>query len=413
MPQKKKWTVMVWMAGDNDLEDFGTGDIGELKRVGSTKDVHVVAQLDRMDDNCTRRYYLRKGTSIDADAVAELDETNTGDPRVAVDFFTWAMKTYPAQRYLTVIWNHGSGIDETDVYKRAAARGVSVVRGARPSSTVVPRERVRAITTRKFRRALFSTTIEAAVTNRAIAYDDTAADFLDNVELKRVLAQVKKKVGRKIDLVGFDACLMNMVEVAYQLRQDVALIVGSQETEPGDGWPYDKVLADLAAKPTMTPAELGKKIVQRYAASYASDSVTQSLLDLERLTPLATAIDKLAVALVKAIKQPVEFAGVTKAIRDAQHFQDTRDFIDLHDLCAHLCKRVKDPAVQSAASATMTLINPPKGIVAAEAHKGASVKGARGVSIYFPRGDVSVAYDKLDFAKGTKWNTFIKAYNAS
>ena len=42
MMQKKQWTVMVWMAGNNDLEDFGTGDLGELKKIGSTENVHVV-----------------------------------------------------------------------------------------------------------------------------------------------------------------------------------------------------------------------------------------------------------------------------------------------------------------------------------------------------------------------------------
>ena len=59
---------------------------------------------------------------------------------------------------------------------------------------------------------------------------------------------------------------MNMVEVAYQLRGSADFIVGSEEVEPGDGWPYDRVLADLAAKPTMSAAQLGATIVKRYAS---------------------------------------------------------------------------------------------------------------------------------------------------
>jgi hypothetical protein len=67
----------------------------------------------------TRRFYLRKGDNLDADVVAELGETNTGDPAVLTDFATWAITTYPAQRYMLVIWNHGSGWDDSDIYEAA------------------------------------------------------------------------------------------------------------------------------------------------------------------------------------------------------------------------------------------------------------------------------------------------------
>src|SRR5262249_9548142 len=152
------------------------------------------------------------------------------DPRVAIDFFTWGITRCPAKRYLTVIWNHGSGIDETDVYRSARRKGG------------VAHRRLRTALNNRFRRSLFSGTLAAALRTpdgnaRAIAYDDSSRDFLDNMELARVLAAVKKKLGRKIDLMGFDACLMNMVEVAYELRGSADFIVGSEEIEPGDGWP--------------------------------------------------------------------------------------------------------------------------------------------------------------------------------
>ena len=53
---KKQWTVMVWMAGDNNLEDAALDDLQELKQVGSTDDVDILVQLDRMGDQQTRRY---------------------------------------------------------------------------------------------------------------------------------------------------------------------------------------------------------------------------------------------------------------------------------------------------------------------------------------------------------------------
>ena len=87
----KKWTVMVWMAGDNDLESFGDLDLTEMKRVGSTDDIDVVVQFDSMRDDRTRRYHLSAGADLDGDLVQELGETNTGNPLVAIDFFRWAI----------------------------------------------------------------------------------------------------------------------------------------------------------------------------------------------------------------------------------------------------------------------------------------------------------------------------------
>ena len=107
---KKEWTVLVWMAGDNDLEDFALTDLQELKKVGSTSKVDVFAQIDSMRDDHTLRYHVRKGTTVKDDVVMDLGETNTGDPKVAIDFFTWGISQSPAKRYLAVIWNHGSGI---------------------------------------------------------------------------------------------------------------------------------------------------------------------------------------------------------------------------------------------------------------------------------------------------------------
>ena len=93
----------------------------------------------------------------------------------------------------------------------------------------------------------------AAIKERGIAYDDQAQDFLDNIELKKVLANIRKKLKRNIDILGMDACLMSMVEVAYQMRDAVDYSVGSEESEPNEGWPYDRILKALAANPAMTP----------------------------------------------------------------------------------------------------------------------------------------------------------------
>ena len=198
---------MVYLAGDNNLDAAGVDDLLEMKAVGSTADVNIVAQFDRQGKGLqTRRFYLRKGDNLDADVVAELGETNTGDPAVLTDFAIWAITTYPAQRYMLVIWNHGSGWDDSDIYE--AARDEASLNITHRSRTLQPASdvaqgnvslgRLRRISSGRKRRALFRSTIIESIRARAIAFDDNAMDFLDNIELKRSLNEIKALTKRKI-----------------------------------------------------------------------------------------------------------------------------------------------------------------------------------------------------------------------
>jgi hypothetical protein len=413
---KATWTVMAYLAGDNDLDSAGAVDLGEMKQVGSSARVNLVAQFDRAGPRTeTRRFLLRKGTPLGRDVVMSLGETNMGDPKVLKDFLIWGAKNYPAERYMVVIWNHGAGWDDENVYRTVRGglkRGVAYKKRAlgRPTRGVkraVPLSQVRAVSKRKFKRALFASTVEQAVQKRAIAFDDDAQDFLDNIELKRVLAEARKAFGGKIDVLGMDACLMNMAEVAYQVRNSAQVLVGSQEVEPADGWPYHTLLRDLARKPNMTPAELGKVIVDRYLASYGANAgVTQSALDLSLCRGLELAIDKLATVLIGALPGDDARLGLLQA-RQAVRDYDTRDYIDLIHFCQLLRKFSGSAAIHAACDAVDSAAAK---LVLTSGFKGARMKNSNGVSIYFPEESISPLYAKLDFARNNKWNEMLRAY---
>ena len=61
---KAKWTFLVYMAGDNNLDGAALLDIAEMARAGSTKDVHVLVQLDRLEDNLMRRFRITQGQRL-------------------------------------------------------------------------------------------------------------------------------------------------------------------------------------------------------------------------------------------------------------------------------------------------------------------------------------------------------------
>jgi hypothetical protein len=258
------WLVLAYLAADNDLEGELLADLAEMERVGSTPGVvEILAQVDRARGQDTskgnwygtRRYYVTRGSDrrkINSRLLADLGPTNTGDPGVLESFIRFGAQRYPARSTALVLLNHGSGFY---VPPEMLSREEKVP-GHDPSSPTARRRR---------RRPIFHTTrerlLETAPQSRGIAYDDGAADCLDNQELKRVLATAHRVLGRKVDVVGMDACLMTMIEVAYQLRDHAQVLVGSEETEPGPGWPHAAILGDLTARPSIMRAELGATVV--------------------------------------------------------------------------------------------------------------------------------------------------------
>lgn len=420
---QRNWTIMVYLAGDNNLDSAGVVDLLEMKTIGTTDQFAVLAQFDRAGAGlATIRYCLRKDTPLDQDAVETLGETNMGDPKVLEDFVTWGITQYPADHYLLVLWNHGAGWDDANLYQGGVFSGAAppvarkgqpvAIRGGgagkgKPVSLAQARSGIR-----NTRRALFRSTVEAAVLDRAIAFDDQAQDFLDNIELKKVMARIKKKLTRKIDILGMDACLMSMAEVAYQIRGVARFCVGSQETEPGDGWPYDRILKALAAKPTMAPRALSKTIVNQYVASYRPyDNITQSALKLAELKPLTAAVDGLANALKNLLADTASrnaLIGVRAQVQEYSRPYD--DYCDLLDLCSLLETRLPDAGVLTACAA---LKEAGAAAIIANGYKGSAVDHSLGISIYFPKRTLSPLYKTLDFTKESGWDEFLAAYLAA
>jgi hypothetical protein len=403
MPQKttpqKAWTFMVYMAGDNNLDPDGVQDLKEMKKVGSTKDVNVIAQFDRETGHMAKRYYLRKGGTATRDAVANVGKVNTGDPKNLLDFAKWGISNYPAGHYALVLWNHGQGWDDTDIFAGERFRSL------------------RRLASSPVRHSLFHTpvrnTLKKAVSNyeaRAILIDDNAKDFLDNQEMKKVLAGVKKLLKRNLDILGMDACLMSMAEVGYQIHESADFTVGSEETEPLEGWPYTSILAELTKNPAMTARDLGTLIVEKYISSYTRDAVTQAACDLSKADDLAAAVANLATVLTAGLADSTTRQSLLDARTRVQEYE-VSDNIDLVDFCTVLAKAM--PGTEVAKRCDDVVQTAKKSYVVASSSKGKSMENSHGVAIYFPKGKVSPLYLGLDFSKKTGWDAFLKNYLAA
>jgi len=413
-PQPKKaWTFMVYIAGDNSLEEAGQKDLGEMKAAGSTDDVNIVAQFDGASDQVCRRYYIRPEGTLEDDIVALLPEVNTGDASSLLDFLTWVKEHYPAEHYALILWNHGTGWKDEDIYHGLQTKGLD--------AHDLTRGQMRSLISGNSGRALFRSSVVAlaadvALKGRAILFDDTSADFLDNVEMKSVLDDAALHFGQRIDLLGCDACLMSMLEVAYQLKGSCHYFVASQEEEPGDGWPYDAILNRLVGKPSTPPDLLAATIVEEYNRFYRDRypnlPVTQAALDLDRLDGLAFAVDELADSLLAVFESDRQRGNalISLALYDVQKFTD-RDYVDLAHFCGLLAEQDPGTTIASAAQGALDRIQCDRDTspLVAEGHSGPGMRHANGISIYLPERIFSPLYERLEFAKEHRWDEFLKA----
>ena len=376
-PQTQTWLVLFYLDADNNLEEDIYFDMNEMEMVGSTDRVILVAQIDRSAEYFTgdgdwtsaRRYYLTQDddlNTINSQLIADIGEVDMGNSNTLVDFATWAIQSYPADKVVLIMSNHGGGWDG----------------GWSDDSPVVSGE-----------------------------------NWIYLNELESALGQIIANTGiRQFELFGMDACLMSMLEVYNGLAPYAHYAVASQELEPGLGWAYASFLNDLATQPAMSGADLGRAIVESYiiedqrilndearqrmlSGAGSSDSIsagelaqawgtdiTLAAVDLSALPQLNASLDNFLYAL-----KNVDQAKVAEARSYAQPFDNLFDdispsspYIDLSNFANFVVVTTGDQAVSQANQQLQAALS---AAVIAEKH-GDQRPGATGISIHFPVSDI-------------------------
>lgn len=407
-----EWTVMVFMNGDNDLEDFAVLDFEEMARVSDSDRVNIVVQFDRApgwatehgDWTHTLRFKLRHGmTPTEANALrpqdselAEKQETNMGHPDTLSSFVTWARSRYPARRYMLIIWDHGDGwrrLHTVSVQRDlAAAKSIRLADAAVDNAASADDRTTRRGRSRRIKAATFRTPLNRTLDgpHRAISLDVT--DASDKLFMREVQNSLEGVVGeQRLDIIGFDACLMAMVENGFAMRRVAQVMVGSEELEPGDGWQYDDWVAQLVAKPTMDAAALGKVLVDSYEKTYTSPSnfkprTTLSAVNSsqENMEALARAVSALGTELIAGLS--ADLPAIRGAREACTPYAPGEGFhgIDLHRFCDQLASRTTLPALRERARAVLQLLD--SSVIhnyAGSARQGDF--GSKGLAIYFPQ----------------------------
>lgn len=297
-----RWTFLVFMNGDNDLEKFVTRDLNELEQIGSGDGVHVLVQADRIDGYVsddgdwthTRRYYITRDNNtakVTSEVVDDLGELDMGDPQTLSDFLMWAHENYPAERMALSMWNHG------DSWRSSGPPKIQ----------------------------------------KLISSDDTSGKEINiaNGELSDGLERIVAARGA-LDLIAFDACLMASWEVAHSLQGYALNMAGSETYTYEEGYTYEDALALLRdveanADGAALADEMARTTVQ-FGGEY-----THTAVDLTALVPLSTAVDDLANLVLSNGDLAAPLLDARSGARGADK-EWKNWYLDLADLGAQLAK---------------------------------------------------------------------------
>lgn len=359
MQNQAEWTILAFVNADNNLDRYGVIDMNEAAKVGSSKDVNIIFQLDRAYGKPCNRYYVEKGNTK---VIEEMGEVDMGDINVLVDFLKWGVKNYPAKHYALIIWNHGSGWDKD----------------------------------------------KGSVEFKGISYDDQSGNHITTAQLTTGFAEMKQYLGRNLDILAFDACLMQMVEVSYAVKDSVDVMVASQDTEPGNGWCYESAFKPLLATPAISSAELGDILVKAYDNSYnggtqGNQATTQSWVRPTVMPEVLVALNNFST--VAAGQYATEIKDVLYRV---QKFY-LRSNIDLKHFMVLVKEKITDEAIVKAADGVIAAVDKLVGL--SKAH-GTKLANSTGTAIYFPSAGYSFQdkYLELDFAKDGLWDEYLQAY---
>jgi len=404
IPAQKDWTVLYYMAGNNNISGDLVRKTARLEKSGSDDNLNILVQLAQPEKSPypgVGRYKMEKNPQpvkssmknfcnlmaekitgrdhlpeIASPSLENLGAVPMNTANTLSNFVTWGMKNYPAKHYCLVIMDHGYG---------------------------------------------FAGTVE----DQALPHK-----LLSLPDLKRALSTAQKETGEKLDILGFDACLMQQAEVAYQLKDQADFLLASQEVEYPRGMPEGKMFKSLAKelkKGDVNPEKAGR-LMAKEAEIDSKAMKTISLLDLKQMEQVKQTTDHLAQSLLKShissqelkkiISHTYNFCRVEPGDKLCNEYRDLYHFAELLSLNSGV-----EPEVKKAALEVMQSI---KSAVIQEGHQG---KGdINGLAIYLPKDgmlnyydgrnteskvavNVPAVYRSTDWARETKWDEWLGSLN--
>jgi len=418
---KKSWTFIVYMAADNDLNYFAWKNLKQMELIGSNENITIVAQLNNPGSGPTKRYIIKKDKrSLVQDQSIQNQKLNSGSYHTLIDCIQWATTYYPAENYALILWNHGTGAIDPHFGKTINPCELFYLN---------PTENKLEIDRGISYLALICNEVQRHIhvnNKRGICFDDSFKSYITNHDLELALYHVTNNIlqGKKLSLIGFDACLMSMIEISSICKNYAEYFVASQELEYGAGWKYDELLKPFIHK-TLSPLDFAKHIVVSYEKAYEKliNDYTLSALNLQFVVELENNIDQVALILTKALfeQQNRSVSDILRKCKSTQYCTcfDEPSYIDLGHFYDNLFQHItyialKDKSLEAQIKSELNLLlQEGKSIlknIIIENKVGSKLKKAQGLSIYFPEYGINGNYVKSPFALKNNWLNLLMKY---
>ncbi|MFW3146336.1 MAG: clostripain-related cysteine peptidase [Thermoplasmatota archaeon] len=375
----ESWTFMIYMS-DCDLESWAIKDLNELEKIGESKYLDIVVQLDRWesrsptDDRSNGNWTTAKrfliepdmdDSQIGSEELLDLGEIDSSDPGSLVDFASWTMDNYESDNYALILWNHGSGVE-------------------------------------------------------GICWEQSndEDEMMSIRELGEALGAITVNGAEPLDIIGFDACLMSAIEVAYEIHPYGRLMVGSEITEPNFGWDYS-TLDELVSDPFMEGGDIAAALVDSYVRQIDTvssvRSVSLGVYELAKIPAVVSNIDTLSNTINSA--GPAEVYNMRLARKYAQPISDgySSDAVDLADYVENILDLSGNSKVQEDSENLLLSIH--DSVVKFEKRQGfgdLETDGLNGLSIFSPDlRDVFQSnedYGDLKFSSDTSWTETLMSF---
>ncbi len=440
---KAKWTIIYYMALDNDLESFAINDLMEMQAVGSSDDVNIIVQFDRAagyestfgDWTDARRFRIEKPTGT----------TSSGDFMVSKDAlvqFYSALKPEDigaSQADLDGLVTQLRNASQGDIDTLALQRVVPLAEGA----PMIPLQQTSLESLGEVDSGDPQTLVDFALWTMnqypadhyglfisdhgggwpALAIDEASNnDALTLPEIDQALSAITTQSGvSKLDFVAFDACLEAQLEVLKTVAPYANYAIASEQTIPGAGWNYVRPLTALVNNPDMTPVDFGKEAVDGYVGFYSQlaspawDDYDLGVLDLSKVDGVLAALDGFSTA-VQANPNPL-IGVIGDARNNVQIFaNDTPDeadqisSVDLMHFMELTQQLSPDQAVGTAAQGVIDAIQQ-----MVLYHQQVNQPHANGLTIFFPRNGNIYSYFADRYPSEVSqsmagWQTFLTTF---
>lgn len=359
------WTIMAYYDGNCDLDISRNGnswvvaEAQEAEQVGSTDQVQIIAMVGsvRLGGNC-KYYRIEKHLnelpdSLKSTVLEVLGTKDMSDKATLRNFIQYCVTNYPAQRYMLMIKNHGGGW-----------------RGA------------------------------------CLDQQNGAGAMMSLPEIREALDTFH------FDIIAFDACLMGMCEVAYELRGKANYLVASQFITYAGTYGSAEWLGWLTANPSASGLDLGKKIVEACLHANEAHQFTgqQAVIDLAQMDALASRVGTLGNEMVTASGQYA--AEILDAFARTHSTElDDPAFCDLREFCKNVLQEPHLKEIPQIKSATENVISAINAAVPMTMTNAVGISRG-GLCIFFPYADT--LFDSANYVKcqwrSTNWHSFLSKF---